>query len=200
MEILRLRLGAHQMKHITLIAAMTAAVACSQSPATVTENCETASVFYFDAVSRDGTDNRRMFIDLANARHGVVNNDSLATESHQAGYIYNCSNEEIYCIAAGFVFAMPKDDQRTFGLGQGRHCEMNRASTTTTVNCFVDGNLVQRFRRTESGIDQVEVFFPDYPEFNSVFRSVSCRLPFPLKDSQAEALPVDATYLVTDPR
>ena len=144
----------------------------------VTNNldCSDTSVFRFDAVSPDGSDNRRIFIDFANARWGVVGRGSIATDSHFGGGVTDCSTDEVRCVDAGqLAVAWPKDEARTtFPLGKAQ-CQLAQAGEVSNVNCFVGRELTYRYRVTGKAIDRVELFYPDYP--NAVFEAVDDPLP-----------------------
>ena len=148
-------------------------------PVTNNPDCGETAVYRFDAVSPDGSDNRRIFIDFERASTGIVSRGSAATVSHTGGYATDCSTQELRCVAAILlVFAWPKDEsQTTFALGNGQ-CQLTRGDEAAQVSCFVGQEIVYRYRVVEGAIDQAELFYHDYPEYpHQVFESVDEPLP-----------------------
>ena len=147
----------------------------------VTNNrdCSDTAVYRFDAVSPEGTDSRRIFIDFANGFSGVVTRGSLATDSHFGGPVTDCSTEQTRCVdAIQLAFAWPKDEAQTsFPMGEAK-CQLARAGDVSNVSCFVGKELDLRYRVVGRAIDRIEFFYPGYPEYSdAVFESVDEPLP-----------------------
>ncbi|MDN3645759.1 hypothetical protein QWY75_06020 [Pontixanthobacter aestiaquae] len=184
-----------QLRFVATLAVF-AALACSQ-PTDVEKNvadfeekeCIEPAVYRFDAVSSDQTDNRRVVIDFKNGDYGTVTQGGPEIFGHVGtGRITNCSTDEFHCLDAGLLFILPKGERVSFELREGLNCKVQAESSRTTVSCFLIDELVWRLRKTEAGVDQIERFFPEEPDFNSVFRSLDQPLPFPPCQPQLDAL------------
>ena len=157
--------------------------------------CIEPTVYRFDAVSPDQTDNRRIVIDFMKGEYGTVTQGGPEIFGHVgAGQMTNCSADEFHCLDAGLLFILPKDERPNFELSKGLNCKVLAEHQRTTVSCFLNDELVMRLRKTNAGIDQIEQFFPDEPELNSVFRSLDQPLPFPLCRRQLDALPQSSPF------
>jgi hypothetical protein len=143
------------------------------------EECGDSAVFRFDAVSPDGSDNRRIFVDFQNARSGIVTRGSPDTESLQGGHVYSCSTAEARCVDAGLLaFAWPKNENETHFALMDAQCRLARAGEVSIVSCFMGQEMVYRYRVSGRAIDRVELFYPGNPDYSeAVFEAVDYPLP-----------------------
>ena len=139
-------------------------------------DCDERAVYRFDAVSPDGSDNRRIFIDFEKAFSGTVSKGSLATESHFGSPLRNCSTNLIRCVDAGqLVFGWPRDEARTtFRMGRSQ-CQLAQAEKSVVVSGLINDELAMRYHVVESAIEKVELLPPDYPK--AIFESAGHPLP-----------------------